>query len=76
MAHRLEGSHRVRTGGGVVHGDAGVGGADGVVDHLRYALEGAVASPEVDVGGPVVGEILVKGAGGAAGELGDVGHGH
>lgn len=71
----LEGRHGLGTGRRVVDGDAGVGGADLAVDHLRDALVGAVAGAEVDVGGPVVGEVLGKTAGGAGGEFGDVGVG-
>ncbi len=75
-AYRLEGGHCIWTRGSVVHSNAAVRGADLVVDHLWHALEGAVAGSEVDVGCPVVGQILVEGARGAGCQLGNVGHGH
>ena len=76
LTYRLEGSHSVGTRCGVVHGDAAVGVSDNVVDHLRNPLKAAVARTEVDVGGPVVGQVLVEGARGAACQLGDVFHRH
>lgn len=71
----LEGRDGLGTGRGVVHRYARVGGANLVIDHLGHALVRAVARLEVDVGRPVVGEILGEGARGAGGDLGDVGVG-
>jgi hypothetical protein len=76
LTYRLEGCYGVGTGGGVVHGDAAVGVADNVVDHLGNPLKAAVTRAEVDVGGPVVGQVLVEGARSAARQLGDVFQGH
>jgi hypothetical protein len=76
MTYRLKGSYSVGARGGVVHGDAAVGVADNVVDHLGNPLKAAVPCAEVHVGGPVVGQVLVEGARSAARQLRDVFHGH
>lgn len=76
ITHWLERSHRLRPWCSIVDCDARVGGTDGVVDHLRDALEAAVACLEVDICGPVVGKVLVEGAGRAGTEFSNVGDGH
>lgn len=75
--YRLEGGRLALARRAVIHSHATVGGADGVVDHDGHALVRAVLGRlVVDVGGPVVGEVLLEGAAGALCDLGDVGHGH
>lgn len=75
-AYWLKGRDGVGARRGVVHGDARVGVADDVVDHLWHALEAAVAGAEVDVSGPVVGQVLIEGARRARSQLRNVGRGH
>lgn len=66
QAYRLEGSHPGLTvvRGDVVHSHAALA-LQPQVNHLGHALEAAVLGAEVDVGGPVVGEVLAERAGGA-----------
>lgn len=46
------------------------------VGNLRYTLVSSIARLEVQVGCPVVGEIVRVTAGGARGLLRDIGYGH
>jgi len=71
-----EGRGCVWAGRGVVDGDAGVVALVELVCDLGDALVAAVAGAEVEVCGPVVGEVFVEEAGRAGCELGNVAHGH
>jgi len=80
--YRFKRRHRVGPRCDIVHGNTPLRlGCEAIVEqeairHLRNTLVAAVGSPKVDVGGPVVRKIIGRVAGGAGGDLGDVGHGH
>lgn len=59
----LEGRRLARARRRVVDGDAADGAAQKTVGDLRDALVGAIACAEVQVGGPVVRQVLREGAG-------------
>ncbi len=80
--HRLEGGDLAGLGRHVVDEGAALGlGAEAVAElvgraALGHALEGAIACLEVQVGGPVVGEVLGELARGASGAVRNVARGH
>jgi len=82
ITHWLEGGNLTRLGRDVVDEDTTLGlGAEPVVEleggaALGDTLVAAVASLEVEVGGPVVGEVIGEGACGAGGVFGNVVGGH
>jgi hypothetical protein len=62
-------------GCGVVHRHAAALLLEAEIGHEWDAVEGAVSVAEEEDGGPVVGQVLGEGAGGAGGVLRDVGVG-
>lgn len=76
MTYRLESSCLLGPGGGIIDGDAALSAVHALVGHGLDALVGAVPGLEVDGGRPVVGQVLVELAAGAAGEVCDVGDRH
>ena len=74
--YRLKRSNCIWPRCSIIYRDTAVRWAYGLIDHLWDTLVGTVACAEVDIGGPVVGEVLVEGAGGAGGEFGDICDGH
>jgi hypothetical protein len=82
LTYRLDCGNLARAGRDVVDGDAAVGlRREPVVEQeavrdLRHALVASVLSSEVDVGCPVIAEIVGGTAGGAGSLLGNVGRRH